>query len=153
MTVRCLSVHAQWRLLVLLHFLSVVSGEGEVILAKLFLMLIVLHCVKGVYFNKLYIFTMPRSRSVDCIPGGCLYVLRMCISILLSSIFASFLGEEEGLEDSWERQGPSLGWRGRGEEGGTRRVPRGGGTQPTHGTSISCPGSRRERTPAPLLAF
>lgn len=51
-------------------FLSVVSGEGEVILAELFLMLIVLHCVKWAILTKLYIFTMPRSRSVDCIPAS-----------------------------------------------------------------------------------
>ena len=38
---------------------------------------------------------MP-SRIVDCIPGGCLHVLRMCISILLSSIFTSFLGRRKG---------------------------------------------------------
>lgn len=35
---------------------------------------------------------MPRSRSIDCVPAGCLRVPRMCIFILLSSIFASFWG-------------------------------------------------------------
>lgn len=39
---------------------------------------------------------MPRSRSIDCIPGGCLHVLRMCVPILLSSIFTSFLGRRKG---------------------------------------------------------
>lgn len=52
MTLHCLSVPAQCRFLVLLYFLSVVSGEGEVILAELFLMLIVLHCVKRVILTN-----------------------------------------------------------------------------------------------------
>lgn len=55
MTLRCLSVvppSPPCRFLDLLHFLSVVSGEGEVILAQLFLILIVLHCVKRVILTN-----------------------------------------------------------------------------------------------------
>lgn len=52
MTLHCLSVPAQCHFLVLLYFLSVVSEEGEVILAELFLMLIVLHCVKRVILTN-----------------------------------------------------------------------------------------------------
>lgn len=40
-TLHCLSVPAPCHLLVLLYFLSVVSGEDEVIFTKLFLVLIV----------------------------------------------------------------------------------------------------------------
>jgi len=51
-TLHCLSVPAQCWFLALLYFLGVVSGKGEVILAELFLMLIVLHCVKRVILTN-----------------------------------------------------------------------------------------------------
>lgn len=64
MTLHCLSVLAQCQFLVFLYFLSVVSGESEVILAPLSLMLIVLHCVKRVI--------LTNSTFLQCQEAGAL---------------------------------------------------------------------------------
>lgn len=73
MTLHCLSVSAQCQILVLLYFLSVVSGECEVILTKLFLMLIVLHCVKRV--------TLTNSTFLRCQEVGALIAFLEAASV------------------------------------------------------------------------
>lgn len=48
--------------------------------------------VQSGYFNKPYVPTMPRSGSADCVPGGCLHVLKDTHCHFIVFYFCPFLG-------------------------------------------------------------